>query len=137
MTGGKPKAVSVAIINENELLLVERARPPARNMFAFPGGRVEAGEALVEAARRELLEETGLTVDMVEAFESYDLDAFALTVFVGTGPSGNLQAADDAKSAAYFSVEEAQALPMPASMIDCIEKLVLRGMIGVNPATKR
>jgi 8-oxo-dGTP diphosphatase len=131
----KPKAVSVAIIQENMLLLVERSRPPAQNMFAFPGGRVETGEALKDAARRELLEETGLTVDAVEAFESYELDAFSLTVFIGTGPTGNLQAADDAMSAAYFSVSKARALPMPDSMTDCIEKLVARGLIEVNPAS--
>jgi 8-oxo-dGTP diphosphatase len=136
MTGEKAKAVSVAVIKDNKLLLVERSRPPAQNMFAFPGGQVEAGEALEDAARRELREETWLTVQRAEAFEVYDLDAFSLTVFLGLGPSGNLQADDDAKSAAYFSIEEARALPMPASMTDCIEKLVARGLIEVNPAYK-
>jgi 8-oxo-dGTP diphosphatase len=136
MTREKPQAVSVAVIKDNKLLLVERSHPSAQNMFAFPGGRVEAGEALEDAARREMREETSLTVQRVEAFEAYDLDAFSLTVFLGLGPSGNLQADDDAKSAAYFSFEEAQVLPMPASMTDCIEKLVARGLIEVNPAHK-
>jgi 8-oxo-dGTP diphosphatase len=137
MTDGKPKAVSVAIIMNNKMLLVERLRPPAQNMFAFPGGRVEAGETLEGAARRELLEETGLSVEKVEAFERYDLDAFSLAVFLGTGPSGSLQATDDAKSADYFTVAEARALPMPNSMTDCIDKLVTRGLIGVNLLDKR
>jgi 8-oxo-dGTP diphosphatase len=137
MTHEKPQAVSVAVIKDNKLLLVERSRPPAQNMFAFPGGRVEAGEALEDAARRELREETRLTVQQVEVFETYDLDAFLLTVFLGLGPSGDLRAADDAKSAAYFSLEEARALPMPPSMTDCIEQLVLRGLIEVAPQDKR
>jgi 8-oxo-dGTP diphosphatase len=136
MTREKPQAVSVAVIKDNKLLLVERSHPPAQNMFAFPGGRVEAGEALEDAARRELREETWLTVQRVEAFEAYDLDAFSLTVFLGLGPSAGLRAHDDAKSAAYFSLEEAQALPMPDSMTDCIKKLIARGLIKVNPAHK-
>lgn len=133
MTGGKPKAVSVAIIVEDRLLLVERAKPPAQNMFAFPGGRVEAGETLEAAARREVLEETGLTVGTVETFERYELDAFSLTVFLGRDVSGTLQAADDAKSAAYFGLGDAQGLPMPASMTDCIKKLMERGIIKIDP----
>jgi 8-oxo-dGTP diphosphatase len=137
MSSGKPKAVSVAIIKDNRLLLVERSNPPAQNMFAFPGGRVEADEAQEDAARRELLEETGLSVHLVEPFGSYELDAFSLTVFLGISPSGKLQAADDAKSAAYFTFAEARMLPMPDSMTDCIEKLAMRGLIKVNPSDNR
>ncbi|TJW46991.1 MAG: NUDIX domain-containing protein, partial [Mesorhizobium sp.] len=53
-------AVSVAIIRGETVLLVKRARPPSQGFYAFPGGKVEAGETLEQAARRELLEETGL-----------------------------------------------------------------------------
>ena len=53
-------AVSVAIVRGNTVLLVKRARQPSQGFYAFPGGKVEAGETLEEAARRELREETGL-----------------------------------------------------------------------------
>ncbi|MCA9448942.1 MAG: NUDIX hydrolase [Candidatus Omnitrophica bacterium] len=52
-------AVSVALTQGDRFLLVKRGRAPSLGEYAFPGGRVEAGETLEEAARRELLEETG------------------------------------------------------------------------------
>jgi 8-oxo-dGTP diphosphatase len=48
------------------LLLVKRANPPARGRWSLPGGRVESGETMVEAALRELREETGLEATVGE-----------------------------------------------------------------------
>jgi 8-oxo-dGTP diphosphatase len=56
-------AVSAAIIRDDKVLIVRRARPPAYGVFTLPGGGVEAGETLREAVVREVLEETGLTVE--------------------------------------------------------------------------
>jgi 8-oxo-dGTP diphosphatase len=44
----------------DRLLLVRRGREPGRGLWSVPGGRVEAGESLVEAVERELVEETGV-----------------------------------------------------------------------------
>jgi 8-oxo-dGTP diphosphatase len=59
-------AVSATIYREGRVLLVRRARAPGRDLFSLPGGVVEAGETLAEAVAREVLEETGLTVEPVE-----------------------------------------------------------------------
>jgi ADP-ribose pyrophosphatase YjhB (NUDIX family) len=60
-------AVSAAIFRDHHrVLLVRRARPPANGLWTLPGGRVEIGETLVEAVRREVAEETGLTIDVVD-----------------------------------------------------------------------
>nr|MDQ2704670.1 NUDIX domain-containing protein [Pseudomonadota bacterium] len=103
-------AVSVALQDGDRLLLVRRGRAPSLGCYAFPGGRVEAGETLEEAARRELAEETGLTVGplsplvrvVVEGTETdYDLQ-----VFFGRYAGGEPVAADDAAEAAFFTLAE-------------------------------
>jgi ADP-ribose pyrophosphatase YjhB (NUDIX family) len=58
-------AVSAAIFRDGKLLLVRRTRPPALGLYTLPGGRVEPGEALVEAVIREVREETALTIEVI------------------------------------------------------------------------
>jgi len=58
-------AVSAAIFREGKVLVVRRARKPALNLYTLPGGAVELGESLPEAAAREVREETSLTVEPV------------------------------------------------------------------------
>lgn len=53
-------AVGAILIEDDDLLLVRRARPPAAGLWSLPGGRVERGETMVEAVVREVAEETGL-----------------------------------------------------------------------------
>ncbi|MBI4729102.1 MAG: NUDIX hydrolase [Acidobacteria bacterium] len=52
------------VLEKGELLLVKRNREPARGLWSLPGGRVEWGESLTEAAAREVREETGIEVDV-------------------------------------------------------------------------
>jgi 8-oxo-dGTP diphosphatase len=58
-------AVSAAIFRDNKVLLVRRARSPAKGFYSFPGGRVEFGETLHAALHREIDEETALKIDIV------------------------------------------------------------------------
>jgi ADP-ribose pyrophosphatase YjhB (NUDIX family) len=58
-------AVSAAIFRDGKLLLVRRTRAPARGLYTLPGGRVEAGETLIEAVIREVREETALAIAVI------------------------------------------------------------------------
>jgi 8-oxo-dGTP diphosphatase len=58
-------AVSAVIFRDGRVLLVRRARSPAKGFYSLPGGRVEFGESLHTALRREVNEETGLQIEIV------------------------------------------------------------------------
>jgi ADP-ribose pyrophosphatase YjhB (NUDIX family) len=69
------QAVSVALERNGRYLLVLRANPPAQNLYAFPGGRVDPDETLEDAALRELEEETGLKAANPRPFATFDLSS--------------------------------------------------------------
>jgi 8-oxo-dGTP diphosphatase len=123
-------AVSVALRSGERLLLVKRGRAPSKGLYAFPGGRVEDGESLEQAARRELMEETGLSVDGMELHAELELDgrepgtAYRLSVFCALYVSGELAAGDDAESAGWFTLAEMEALPITASTL-AVAKIIL------------
>lgn len=129
---GPALAVSVALERDGRYLLVLRANPPAQHMYAFPGGRVEPDEALADAALRELEEETGLRASNPRPFASFDLTSddpgrsgFMLTVFLADDPGGEALALDDAKAIGWFTPGEVKALPVPQSMLDCMDMLAV------------
>ena len=58
-------AVSAAIFRDDNILLVRRARSPAKGFYSLPGGRVEFGETLHTALHREVDEETALKIEII------------------------------------------------------------------------
>ena len=58
-------AVSAAIFRDDKILLVRRARSPAKGFYSLPGGRVEFGETLHAALHREVDEETALKIEII------------------------------------------------------------------------
>jgi len=114
-------AVSVAMRRDDRLLLVRRGRAPSRGLHAFPGGRVEPGEPLEAAARRELLEETGLEAAELSPFARIRIageDAdFDLHVFATRHVGGEPAAGDDADAAGFFTLAEIQAMEVTQSVL--------------------
>jgi len=134
MTPNAQPASSAILERDGRYLLVLRRNPPAADMYAFPGGRAEPGEAPAAAALRELFEETGIRARNPRLFATYDLPArraegaggpdYFLSVFkVEADAQAVAVAADDAAGVGWFSAGEIAGLPAPDSVRDCIRRL--------------
>lgn len=123
-------AVSIALVDRDRVLLVRRGRAPSKGLYAFPGGRVEDGESLETAVRRELLEETGLAADAVEPIETLLIEregsgaAFELNVFRGVYAGGEPVAGDDAETAGWFTLADMAGLPVIPSVLAVAQRLL-------------
>jgi 8-oxo-dGTP diphosphatase len=114
--------VGAVIIEDGRVLLVKRGHPPLEGEWSIPGGVLELGETLREAAVREVREETCLTVETAELLGVYDrvlrdddghtLYHFVLVDFLCRRVGGKAQAADDADEVRWFTPVEAHELPL-------------------------
>ena len=125
-------AVSVAVVRDTTVLLVKRARPPSQGVYAFPGGKVEPGEALEQAAARELLEETGLRAKDYRPLRDIHIDGsgenhpvdYLLTVFGAVYAGGEATASDDAETAAFYTLNEMTDMPLAGDVFEVAEELL-------------
>jgi 8-oxo-dGTP diphosphatase len=95
------------------VLLIERGREPFKNKWALPGGFIEMDETLETACKRELLEETGLKVEKMTQFKTYDaIDrdprhrTISVVYFAELNEIQQVKGGDDASRAEWFSVSE-------------------------------
>jgi ADP-ribose pyrophosphatase YjhB (NUDIX family) len=123
-------AVSAAILRDARVLLVRRARAPNAGHFSLPGGAVEPGETLAEAARREVHEETGLAIApfaLAGYREVIARDAagkverhFVVLAFAARYVGGELQLNDEVSEARWVTPVELAPLPTTEGLSEIV-----------------
>lgn len=130
-----PRLAALAVlIRGGHVLLVQRKNPPDAGLWGFPGGHVEPGETALDAAARELAEETGVIATPRAYLDNIDVILrdpdgglrfhFLLAAVVCDHVSGDPVAADDALAADWVAVQDVLAgrLPLSASVAQLLTK---------------
>ena len=130
----------IAIDDRERVLLIQRGRPPAAGIWSVPGGRVELGETLHQACKRELREETGLEVEVgpiVEVVERITTEArgreprgriafhyviIDFLVRVSVGQPDQLLAGDDARDARWIPFDELPRFLLTDGLVPVLER---------------
>jgi ADP-ribose pyrophosphatase YjhB (NUDIX family) len=133
--------VGAIVIEGGRVVLVKRAHPPLQAEWSIPGGVLEVGELVREAAVRETREETGLIVEPGELLGVYDRVLrdpekrvqyhYVLIDFLCRWVAGDLAAASDAAEVRWFRREELAGLKLAKDTLDVIRK----GFAKVAPET--
>jgi len=115
--------VAAVIWNDaRQVLLIRRTKEPRKGEWSLPGGKVEFGESIEDAVRREIREETGLEIALLglagiaetmldESVGAADMH-FVLMDYSARVVSGEAVAASDAADATWFSLAEVEKLPL-------------------------
>jgi 8-oxo-dGTP diphosphatase len=124
--------VGAIIIEGERVVLVKRAHPPLQAEWSIPGGVLEVGELVREAAAREAREETGFVVEPGELLGVYDRVLrnpeqrvqyhYVLIDFLCRRVAGDLAAASDAAEVRWFTRAELPALRLAEDTLDVIHK---------------
>ncbi|WP_426028634.1 NUDIX hydrolase [Brevundimonas sp. TWP2-3-4b2] len=125
-------AVGVVCLRGEEVLLIRRGTPPRQGEWSLPGGRIEPGERAVDAALRELREETGVEatitglIDVVDGLFPEAGRHYVLIDYAALWVSGEPTAGDDAMEARFVPLDQV------ATLIDWSETRRIIGMAAAS-----
>ena len=107
----KPVAAAIPVTPENEIILLKRAFDPGKDLWTFPGGFVDLGESVEDAARREAEEELEIAIELTELVGVYSSakDRVVLIVYRAS-TTDQPQTTDEALEVRAFAPDE---IPWP------------------------
>jgi ADP-ribose pyrophosphatase YjhB (NUDIX family) len=124
--------VGGVVTRDGRALIIRRRHEPRKGEWSLPGGLVELGEWLIDAARREIAEETGLDVEVgpiVETFDRVHRDAegrvrfhFVIIDYLCVAHAGEAVAGSDAEAVAWVTGDELDAYGVNAHAAAVIRK---------------
>ena len=129
-------AVSAGIFRDGKILLTRRANDPKGVRWTFPGGRIESNETMVEALKREILEETGLTIEIAGSAGVREMlhaqsghGHFIILPFAARWVSGEIALNDEIAEARWFDPDETHGLTVTEGLHEVIADA--RRIVGV------
>ena len=111
-----PKVAATCIVQRgDEVLMVRRAVQPGIGLWSMPGGYVDRGEVIEEAAAREVLEETGLEVEVGRLVGLFSERGHPVIVaaFTARETGGSLSAGEEAQEVGFFPLDDLPPLAFP------------------------
>ena len=127
--------VGAVILDEGRVLLIKRGHEPLKGEWSLPGGGLHVGETLVAAVAREVLEETGLVVQvgpMIDVVERITPDArgateyhFVVVDYLCQASGGALASASDADAAEWVALDDLDRFNLTTTARHVIRQAVL------------
>ncbi len=137
--------VGAVVLVDKRVLLVRRRNPPSANKWSLPGGHVEPGEGIMDAAARELLEETGVVgrplgvIDITDLFvrnRRGDLAMRYVIIDVLIEPIKiDLKPGGDALDAAFAPLDRVLDMDLTPSTRRFFEKMLSKGSCSIEPSS--
>ncbi len=127
-------AVACLVIKDKRVLTILRGKPPSENFWSLPGGKIELGEKLLDAAKREVFEETRIIVEPISPFAAIDAIYYDKTnkiifhyviIYVSAQYlEGEILPDDDVLDAKWMSLQDMEKTNFEPKTLEIVKKYI-------------